>query len=252
MSDTGQHQPHFRSDQARQCYDPQSCGSPVQAQHRCNLIRVPHHLSPPVHYGRRNAHLVMHSISPLLRRVAGFLVSPPEGFCGPSAFSVQLGCADGRQWSYERHAVPLGVLSVPCPSLCCRCSRSASWSIGSLLLLIASSWPSMAAARLAHVPFAGTRRAASTADMSAASVICRGRAVSASSICRSDASGARLPSARAAFLPSACRQQPCRGCDAPPVSPRHSAASPSAQEARPAPAWRRGWPCRSAATRCCA
>jgi len=60
---------------------PRAPTQPVQAQHRCHLIRVPHHLSPPAHYGRRNAHLVMHSISPLLRRVAGFLVSPPEGFC---------------------------------------------------------------------------------------------------------------------------------------------------------------------------
>jgi len=29
VSDTGQHEPRFRSDQARQCYDPQSCGSPL-------------------------------------------------------------------------------------------------------------------------------------------------------------------------------------------------------------------------------
>ncbi len=28
VSDTGQHQPRFRSDQARQCYDPQSCDGP--------------------------------------------------------------------------------------------------------------------------------------------------------------------------------------------------------------------------------
>jgi len=38
VSDTGQHEPRFRSDQARQCYDPQSCGSPD-----CHLQHIAEH-----------------------------------------------------------------------------------------------------------------------------------------------------------------------------------------------------------------
>jgi len=35
VSDTGQHEHRFRSNQARQCYDPQSCGSPLVLAWRC-------------------------------------------------------------------------------------------------------------------------------------------------------------------------------------------------------------------------
>ena len=168
--------------------------------------------------------------------------APCQATCktGPSAFSMQPGCASWWRSSHERHAIPLGRSPVPCPSRCCPCFQPASSSIGWLLILSASSLPSVPAARRAPVPCAGARRAVSTADTPAASATCRGRAVSASSSCRSDASGARLPSARAASLPSACRVWPCHGCGARPALPRPSAALPSAQEARPAPAWRRG------------
>jgi hypothetical protein len=70
---------------------PRAPAQPVQAQHRCHLIRVPHHLSPPFNHGRRNIHLVMHSISPLLPRVAGFLMSPPDGFCMSPDTSLYIG-----------------------------------------------------------------------------------------------------------------------------------------------------------------
>ncbi len=140
----------------------------------------------------------------------------------------------------------------PCPSRCCPCSPSASRSIGSSLLMTASSWPFAPAPRRPHAPFAGAGRVASTAGISGASATCLGRAVSAGSNSRSGASGAPLPGARAVSSPSACPRWRRRGRGAPPVSPRPSAASRSAPGARPAPGWRRGLPCRSAATRCCA
>ena len=61
-----------------------------------------------------------------------FIVSTKTG---PSAFSVQLAYANRWRSSYKRHAIPIGGLSVPCPSRCCPCFRSFSLSIGLLLIL---------------------------------------------------------------------------------------------------------------------
>ena len=83
---------------------------PVQLQHRRHLVRRPHHLSPPIHDGQRNAHLVNQFASSLLCRVAGFLMSPLDGFtpCRLTYLALLRFFLNHRRFLRNRHAERLG------------------------------------------------------------------------------------------------------------------------------------------------
>jgi hypothetical protein len=101
--------------------------------------------------------------------------------------------------------------------------------------MTALSWPFALAPLRPRAQRVGARHVVSTATMFAASAICRGRAASANSICKSGVSGAPFLNAHAVSSLSACQQSLCRESAVLPVSPRHSGASLSVLGVRPVP-----------------